>query len=629
MLGALRRQSQSIFIKMLLGLLILSFAVWGVGDMVTSAVSENAAVTVGEKEISPYRLQREYRVELNRLRRFGMQIDSEQAREIGLMVSLARRMADRLVLTTASETLGLTVSDDAVRRWIANAPEFKGPTGQFDRGRFYQVISANGLSEAGFAEVIKEDLGRRALAQVVTDGAVAPSILVRELLAYQLEARRIELGTLPLDEATEIPSPDDETLAKFHEEKANAYMKPERRKLTALIVTLDSIADSIDVPEEKLAAVYEERKESYITEATVNMQQMLFPDEAKAQEARKRIVAGETFAAVAKDMLQLEESDIDLGKLTAAEVQPPELSEAVFSLPVDGISEPVKSILGWHLVKVTAKTTRVEKTLDDVRQELSREVAREMGLDTLYEMINDVENTLAESGNRLEDAAKLIGREVTVIEAIDPRGNDASGQPVPDLPQPAQFVATAFQTDPGLTSKVVDSEEALFVLRVEKVSPSEITPLAEIKEEVENDWKTEQRMEAIGKKAEDLVKRASEGGAFSQLMTQADGKTETPPNLLRNGSYGAEKGPTLPSELVDQIFDAKVGEVVMTKTDDGYQIAHLLEVVPAETPDQAMVDRETEGLSNAIGGDVVEELVSVLRNQIGVEINQGVINELY
>lgn len=629
MLGALRRQSQSIFIKTLLGLLILSFAIWGVGDMVSSAVTDNAAVKVGEIEVSSYRMQREYRVELNRLQRMGMRLDSEQARQLGIMQSVASQLADRLLLTEATRDLGLSIHDQIIRDWIAEAREFKDATGRFDSQLFYQVLAYNNLSEQDFIEVAREDMGRGGLTKVVGAGVAVPDVMLEMLMAYQLEKRRVGLATLTVDPSSTVAEPSEDAVATFHKENSNSYMTPELRELSALVLSVDEIAKTITVTDDKLKQVYDERKEEFVTKATVDMQQMLFAEEEEANKARERVVGGESFADVAKALLDLEPTDISLGKLTPEEIQPSELSEAAFALSVNGISAPVKSPLGWHLVTITAKTERQEQTFEQVRDVLNNQVAREMALDNLYERVNDLENMLAESGASLENTAKTLGLEVKKIPPLDRRGNGADGKAVADLPERANFLQTAFQTDQGTRSSVIDGETSAFVIRVDSVSAAAVKPLEQVHDQVIADWKSQQRNKATQEKAQEILKLASEGGNIETLIKDAGGTFEVIPPITRSGAYESEKGPDLPADTLAKIFLGKKGDIIFGEDQDKFFLARLDDVIKADKPDAVSLDTERGNLAAMMSQDLIGHLLEQLRVQIGVQINQGILEELY
>ena len=168
--------------------------------------------------------------------------------------------------------------------------------------------------------------------------------------------------------------PDPATLATFHRENARLFTAPEYRALTVVLLQPEDVADEVDVPEQRVQDEYDSRINEFTKLERREIQQILVSDEAKIQKISKRLSLGEDFAKVAKNAAGLEEAAIQLGNLAKRDLPIPALAEAAFRLAPDTNSEPIKTALGWHILKSGKVTPGSQKTLEDVRDQVTRVV---------------------------------------------------------------------------------------------------------------------------------------------------------------------------------------------------------------------------------------------------------------
>ncbi len=187
MLVAIRSFARSFVMKILFGVLIASFAVWGVGDIFRGGFrGDNEAATVGDFPITLQTLEREFQNELNRMqRRFGTELDRDQARALGLVDRSLQQLIARALYRLEQDRLGMAVSDRQVQAWIADQSMFKDDLDRFDRLRFDAVLRQTGLSEAGFVATLRQDISRQQIIDSVSSGFRAPTAVVEAIHAYR------------------------------------------------------------------------------------------------------------------------------------------------------------------------------------------------------------------------------------------------------------------------------------------------------------------------------------------------------------------------------------------------------------------------------------------------------------
>lgn len=480
MLEAIRKRSASILVKLLFALLILSFAAWGIGDMIRGRASIERVAQVGDVDITPDQLNREFQRELDRLQPlFGGRLDRDQARNMGLVNGVLKEMIDRTAFNIAAGELGVLIGDDLLRTEIRGNPAFQNTFATFDRFVFEQTLRNNGLSESGYIDLMRGDMARGQLLQGFRDGATAPKAMLNALFRYRAERRIAETVFVASEKMTRIEEPGEDDLITFHKENATRFTAPEYRALTVLTLLADDLAKEIAVPEERLSEAYEERRDEFNQPERRKVQQMVLLDEATARDALEKLNAGSAFADVAKEVAGMDAQAVELGLLQRDELLA-ELAEAVFSMPLNVASDPVQSPLGWHVLRVSEIEAGHLRSLDEVRGELSDVVAKELAIDDLFELSNKLEDSLG-GGATLEESAARLNLKLATVRAVDATGRDPQGESVTTLPPNPQVLNVAFETPDTEESALTElGNDGYFIVRVDEVTPDTLRPLAEV-----------------------------------------------------------------------------------------------------------------------------------------------------
>ncbi|MFN4088423.1 MAG: SurA N-terminal domain-containing protein [Alphaproteobacteria bacterium] len=372
MLNSLRRGAKTWLAKGLFALLILSFAAWGIGDYLQPDPAAPAA-EVGELAISRDEINRDLNRELERMRqRFGDAIDRETAAQLGLIDQVLAQAINRRLLDLEARDLGVRVSDDLVRQRILAEPAFTTPTGQFDRIRFEQTLFANGLSEDAFVAMMRGDLARGMLADTVVVGATAPRTLTRMLYADEAESRVAEIVFLPDEAAGTPPEPTEVQLAEAYEAERERWMAPEYRAVTAVLLRPENLMAEVQVSEDRIREHYEMHRGEFVVPGRRTVSQLLFADETVARNAARRIAEGEDFDAVAADVVGKGGERTEIGTVTRDELFPAAVADAAFALEAAGATEPVRSPLGWHILRVSDIEPGHTVPLDEVRERVAQ-----------------------------------------------------------------------------------------------------------------------------------------------------------------------------------------------------------------------------------------------------------------
>ncbi len=630
MIDSIHKHIGSVFVKVLLGLLILSFAVWGIGDVVSPTARISAVANVGEETIQPQEYNSALQREIDRLRpMFNDQLDRDRARSMGIANNVLGQMIRTLLFDQEAKAIGVTISTDLIRDQIRQTQTFRNALGEFDQNLFQQSLVQRGIPEGRFVADIREDIRRRHLLGVIESGATPPSVMVDLLFGYLNEKRTADVLKFS-DSAMAAPAdPGDDVLTAFHKENERLFRAPEYRKVTFVNLSADEIANEATIAEDRLKEAFENRRSEFIQPERRQLEQMMLPTEADAKKAEALLSEGRSFAAVAKEVAGVDAANLALGQFTRAQLAQgfPELADPVFALTKSGVSKPIKSPIGWHIANVVKIDAAIEPTFAEVGPALAKLLAREIALDGLFSLANKLEDSLG-GGATLEEAANQLGLKIKVIPEIDQSGRDRAGKRISDLPDPTNFVATAFQTSELETSLLKEfGTDGYYILRVDGLTPSAIKSFASIRGDVLIAWQSRQRSDAAKKAAADALERAKAGIELDKIA--ADDKiplTTTAPFTRQLAGPTAD----LPQALATALFRVKSGETAMARGPGAFFVARLKEVKPADPiADKDVVEALRNALIQGLREDLQAQYAASLGQRFPINVNNVVLEQLF
>ena len=626
MLQALRKQTGSWIVKILLGLLILSFAVWGINDIFLGE-RDPVVAEVGGVKITSSELEREFRRELARVSpMFGGRLDREQAKQLGLLDGALDGLIDRVLFSLGTRDLGVAVSEELVRRTIHANPAFHDDRGRFDRRLFANVLFQNNFTEDGYVSVLKENLARSQLTSAVASFSQVPRKSVEAIYRYRQERRIAEHVLVPAASVTGVGVPDRTAIEEFYKAHSGRYMAPEYRAVTYVILDPDSLAAEIRVSDDKLREAYEARRDEFTARERRQVDQIVLTDEATARRAHGFLLDGRNFPSIVKQLGDGKTNLISLGWVERSDLLP-ELADPTFALKDGEVTDPVKSSLGWHILRVTASENKRVRTLDEVREKIRQDIARDLAIDGISEFANGLEDALA-GGASLEEAAGKLDLKAVKIKAIDGKGQTPEGKPVDGLAGDGAFLKLAFATPRGEESPLTETEAGGYmILRVDAITRPEPKPIESVRQTIVTAWQAEQRAKKAKERAEAILERVAAGEKLSAIAAEQKLAFKVTPPFDRTGQdrkLGALR------VLVAKLFASKPGETVVGEAPGGAIVARLTEVKPAQpSADKKTVDATRDSLRQGIASDLLEQFTGALRQRYSVEIKRRTIESRF
>jgi peptidyl-prolyl cis-trans isomerase D len=539
MLRGIRKASSNwvgkTIMAVVVGVLVLSFAIWGIGD-IFRGFGRSTVAKVGGTEITIEQFRTLYNDRLQQYaRQLGRPISAEQARALGLDRIVISQLLSDVALDERARALGLNVPDAEVIKRITDDASFKGPNGQFDRFRFEQIIRQAGYTEARFINEQRRQMLRRQLATTIVSGDVVSKAMIEAANRYQNEQRAIEYLLLDRSRAGEIEAPTPEALAKYFEERKILFRAPEYRKLLIVSLIPTEQAPWIEISDADMKAAYESRRDRYVTPERRHIQQIVFPNEADAKAAAERMAKGESFASIAKER-GLSEKDIDLGTLAKSAVIDRAVADAAFVLKEGEVSAPVQGRFGTAIVQVLKIEPEQVRSIEDVAGELKRELGLERAKSDILKAYDQIEDARTD-GKTLTEAAESLKLSPRTIDAIDRSGRGPTGIPIA-VPDPQRLLPGAFAAEVGSERDPLQFEGGYVWYEVLGITPSRDRPLDEVKDQVEARWREQEIASRLKTKATEILDKLKTGTPFAEVAAadQLNVQTLSPPRLSKRSS---------------------------------------------------------------------------------------------
>ena len=608
-----------------MGVIAISFAIWGIGD-IFRGFGRNAVATIGGTEISIEQFRQFYNDRLQQLgRQAGRPITPDEARARGLDRQLLAQLVAETTIDEQAKQLRLGIDSAEIAKRITSDPSFRGANGQFDRQRFEQIIRQAGFSESRFIEEQRRSMLRRQLAQSVTGDLKVPATALAALNQYQNEKRQIEYVALEAAQAGDVPAPIPEVLNKYFDERKTLFRAPEYRNITLLSLAPSDLAKPDAVTDTDAKAYFEQHKDSYGKPEKREVRQIVFQKPEEAADARERITKGAKFDDIAKER-QLKQSDTDLGMVAKSDIIDPAVADAAFSLKPGETSAPVKGRFGTVLLQVGKIEPGEEKTYEQVAAQIKREMAESRAKSDVGNLRDKIEDERA-AGSTLAETAKKLGVKSVSIEAVDRSGRGLDGKPVTGLPQTPNVISAAFAGDVGVDTDPLQLPGGGYLYYdVTGVTPSRERPLEEVKDQVTARWRDDEIAKRLQAKADDLVGKLKAGTSFAQAASEAGLNVQTAKDLQRGKSGGF-----IPAKTIEAVFRTPKGTPATAEGGKETErfVFRVTDVVDppfeAGTPQGQAI---TTTLQNSYTDDLVSEYIARLENDFGVTVNPSALNQV-
>lgn len=607
-----------IIMATVMGVLIVSFGIWGIAD-IFRGFGQSSLAKIGRTEISTEQFRQIYMDRLQQIgRQFGRPLTSEQARAFGFDRQVLQQTIAEAALDEEARRLRLGQSTEETLKTIYNDPNFKGVNGSFDSQRFQGLIRQMGYSEQRFIAEQRRISLRRQIAGSIAAGQEPSKVQLEALARFQNEQRAIEYVKLGAAQAGTIDPPSPEALAAYFEDHKALFRAPEYRKISFVAITPEEIGKWTDVSDEDAKKAFEQRRDKLDTPERREIQQIVFPNADEATAARNRITSGTSFEDIAKER-GLGQGDIDLGMIAKSAIADSAIADAAFSLPSGEVSQPALGRFGVALVKVGKIEPGVTASYESAAPQIKRDIANERARTKVGELRDKMEDERG-GGASVIEAAQKLGLAAVTIDAVDRSGRMPNGQPAANIPRGLDVVSQAFNSDVGVDNDPISFNGGHVWYDVLGITPSRERNLDEVKDQVEARWKTEQISSRLRTKALDMVQKLNQGAKLTDEAAQASLAVETASGFNRSATL-----PGLNAGVVAAVFGTAkdtAGQTPDTAA-NGWVVFRVTDVtVPPVDLASDEMKKLKDSLQRAQTDEQIAQYVTKLESTIGTSVNE-------
>jgi len=627
MLERIREGSQGPLAMTIVGLIIISFAVTGVGSYLGSS-STQAAATVNGEEITLTEVEAAYQNQRARMEaQFGESVAAAFANEAYLETFreqvLQQLISEKLVEQEANE-IGLRVSTEQIKQTIFEIDAFK-LAGQFDNDTFKAVIARQNFTPASFRDYLRKQMTTEQLSNVINGSSFSIDDEVTSVLRLQNQTRTARTLEVNADDFTSDVSVSDDEVAQYYQSNLSDFDTQEQVKLSYVTLSVSDLMANEAVTEEEAKAYYNEYIAAYQTTEERRISHILIEfgeddsaSKATAEEVLKLVKApGADFAKIASerssDTISAEIGG-DLDFIVKGDWSE-SFEDAAFALKAVGdTTDLVQTEFGYHIIKLTDLKPSVTTPFEEVKDELTQTLLKDKAMESFFGFQEQVASAAFEQPDSLERVSEITNRPIIDTAFFEKTNYPASV----NYPQVENVAFSAELIENGLNSDVLQiSDEKIMVVRVADHKPQRTLALEEVKASIVNQLTAEKTQEAAVAWAEGLKSKIFAGESIDEALTAKSIELTPVEGLARFGG-------ALPVEMSSAIFklspvaQQNVSVVKLSSGNVGLVILDSVQAVSEVNADDLLAVKQ--GLASNESRTSYENFVDALRSDADIEI---------
>lgn len=622
MLEALRSFVGGWVAKILLVLLVASFAVWGVSGTILTAGSSTAVATVGETNVSVVDYISSYNRSLNSMsRQIGTRLTQKQARAFGVEQRALTDVVTSATLDEFTREMNMSLSEETLARMIGENPAFHSSAGKFSRQRFQTAVRQAGMREADFIKAQNANAVRSQVMEGIANGDLLPKVFSKALATFANEERQFEYITVTSELAGNPTPATAADLKTYFEANTKKYAAPEYRKLSILALEPKNLADETLISDEAVRKDYDTRADAFRTPEKRRVQQIVLSKE-KAEKAINDMKSGATFETVlAENNVKL--TDADLGLVEKGAI-PAALRDIAFKLDLNNTSDILDGPFGATILRVSEIAAESVTPFEQVSAEIRKDLALREAADRVLNFQTEVEDIRAGGANLVETADRL-GLKIRTVDAVDRQGRDDKGNVISDLPNSRDLLKSAYESQPGDQPSPQDLNTiGSLWFEVLEIIPARDRKQDEVTDRLAADWLADANGKLVSKKAEELLTLAKSGTSFADIATQLTTQSKQTALLKRGGSEEA-----FPATATRTGFGGNA-ETIAIADDKTAGTKILLRVAQAKAGSSEVSDalkREIEQANSGAANDVLQQFIVKLQSKYSVTYNRELMQQ--
>lgn len=628
--GALR----SPLVLGLFGLILVAFVITGVNspsDLGALATGDKIA-SIGSQSVSVADAEQRVKNSLDAARQEQPGMDMLAFANGGGIEGTIDGLIDRISLEEFGERNGMSVSKRQVDGEISSIAAFNGPTGKFDPNIFRQVLSQRRLLEKDVRLDFSRQIISAGLLAPATIGARGSANLVTPYAALVLEERSGQVAFVDNRRIAIGAPPTSLELNTFYQRNAVRYTVPETRSVRYAVFDRDRFKTSAAPTEAEIAAAYKKNSAAYAATETRGFEQVIVQSEAVAKTIAAKASAGTALGAAAKasgfEATRLDPQD----KQAFTGLTSGAMANAAFAATNGSVLAPMKSALGWHVIKVSSINITPAKPLSAVRGDIAAELGKVKIDGALADFVAKVEDAIAD-GSTFDDVVKAEKLNVISTPAVTAAGIAPDTPAYKAPPEIPAILKEAFQDEADADAAVATlSPGAVYALYdLDRINAAAPRPLAAIKDTVTRDFLIERIARASRKIADSIAARVTKGMPLSAAIANAGVRVDTPvPVSGKRRDLAKDKDGNVPPALALMFSIApKRAKTVEAPGKQGWFIVYLNEIKVGDPKnDPTLIPQMASEFSQLLSAEYTKQLTTAIRADLGVSKNDAAIKKL-
>lgn len=613
MLQKIRTKTAGIVFKIMFGLLIASFALWGVADMFRT--DDNATVVA---QLDGYKMTKGqmndalYQQAQMFSNMFGQNFGVEKLRAMGFEQTMIQSKLDQAALDRFASEFKLGVGESQIRDAILKKREFQDEAGRFDPERYKMAVS-RGMNEAGLVQSVKHEIIRDLTLNSLVPAPVSTT-LINDMNAFQNEKRIAKYAKIAHATQT-IAAPTPEQLKAYYDENHDKFMAPEFRSFQMIKLSPTELAEKITLTDADLKAEYEKRISDYTRPEKRDAVEFISNDKETAEKVKAALGAGKKGEEIVTELGADKVSKREWG-MTVADDIPDEIHDSVLALELNAISDPLQSKEGFHVVQITKVEHGGVDSLETVKDSLSKKIKIERATDEVINTTNVIDDEINE-GKTLDEIAKAHNLTVQQVGLVDIKGIAKDGDQTTPAFADNEILQTVFVNPKDEISQIQENRKGdYFSVAINEIVSSVVKPLETIQAEVQKQWTEAEQKKASKNAATTLLARLKEGKTFGEV---AGGLTvETTPEFKRTGE-GLNN--VFPQGLVSTLFKGDNGVSDMGLQGDAYIVAQVEKILPAPALEGEQRDALVKTLEREQKTDWSDSFLAALKKRYNAKVH--------
>jgi peptidyl-prolyl cis-trans isomerase D len=617
MLAGIRAFAKSPPAAVLLGLLVVSFAVWGVSDAFRLGIS-SAVIKAGDHEVGALEFKRIFdQAVTEEEQRQGRGIPKDEAVAAGLDREILRQLADDKAVSELVSRLGVKPDDKLVLAEIARTQAFIDPlTGRFSDNQYKRALANVGLTPDLFEAGLRDDIAKRHFGAGMGAGARAPRIYGVVLASYLLQTHSADYMVLNERSVPAVARPTDADLQRFMKENSAQLKQPEFRTISMVRFSAQAMAAALPLDPAAVQKQFDLERDRLSTPERRAFVQVLVKDAAAAAGAAGRMNKGESPSAVAK---ALGGTATPYPATSQRAIPDAQIGNAVFALQPGQTSAPVKSEFGFAVVKLLSITPAKPATLEEARPKIEEQLRTQAAQDKVYDVVQKYSDA-HDSGAPLPKAAEAAGAKVYTLGPLTAQGVDrATRQKDPSLNQ--KMLADAFALPEGGETEIQDlGKGEYYALRVDKITPSALPDLNEVRAPLTQRYMMMELVKRLQAKAKELSDRLK-----SEPIDKVAASAGLQVHHIQGVSQStAQQAAAMGQEFVGRLLQSKPGDAFVAPTGGGVAVAKAGPVTGAPIGELARTSEQGRmQINRMLMNDLSQSLAAIARARVKPKINEA------